>query len=56
MFYYFDFRIWLKLIRLAAREANPRQRRGLLRLLLWHVPLRASITAVCFLLAGILFP
>ncbi len=56
MFYYFDFRIWLKLIRLAAREANPRQRRGLLRLLLWHVPLRASITAVCFFLDGILFP
>jgi hypothetical protein len=56
MLYYFDFTIWFKLIRLAAREANPRQRRGLLRLLLWHIPLRASITAVCFFLDGILFP
>ncbi len=56
MLYYFDFTIWFKLIRLAARESNPKQRRGLLRLLLWHVPLRASITAICFFLDGILFP
>ena len=41
MFYYFDFRTWFTLIRLAARESNPRQRRGLMKLLLLIVPLRA---------------
>lgn len=56
MLYYFDFTIWLKLIRLARRESNPRQRRGLMRLLLWRVPLRAGVGAVCFFLDGILFP
>lgn len=56
MFYYFDFKIWLTLIRLARREASPRQRRGLLRLLLLKVPLRASVAALCFFLDGLLFP
>ncbi|HQR03356.1 MAG: sulfotransferase [Proteobacteria bacterium] len=56
MIYYFDFITWFKLVRLAAREPNHRQRRGLLGLLLLRVPLRAGFTALCFFLDGILFP
>ncbi|MBP9033785.1 MAG: sulfotransferase [Pseudomonadales bacterium] len=56
MFYYFDFRTWFTLIRLAARESNPRQRRGLMKLLLLIVPLRAVAHALFFFLDGILFP
>jgi len=56
MFYYFDFRTWFTLIRLAAREPNPRQRRGLMKLLLLIVPLRALAHTVFFFLDGILFP
>lgn len=56
MLFYFDFRTWLRLLRLAACEPNPRQRRGLLKLLLLIVPLRATAHAVCFCLDGILFP
>lgn len=56
MLYYFDFRTWFTLIRLASREPNPRQRRGLMKLLLLIVPLRALAHAVFFFLDGILFP
>ena len=56
MRYYFDFSNWFRLIRLVSREPNARQRRGLYRLLLLNIPLRASVTAVCFLLDGLLFP
>jgi hypothetical protein len=56
MLYYFDFRTWLTLIRLAAREPNLKQRRGLMKLLLLIVPLRALAHAVFFFLDGILFP
>jgi hypothetical protein len=56
MLFYFDFRIWLTLIRLASREPNERQRRGLMKLLLLIVPLRALAHAVFFFLDGILFP
>lgn len=56
MFYYFDFLTWFKLLRLASREPNPRQRRGLMKLLLITVPLRATVHAVCFFLDPILFP
>ena len=56
MRYYFDFTTWLKLMRLVAQEPNPRQRRGLYRLLLIHIPARVLVTAICFLLDGILFP
>jgi hypothetical protein len=56
MFYYFDFVTWFKLVRLASREPNPRQRRGLMKLLLLTVPLRAAAHAVCFFLDPILFP
>ena len=56
MFYYFDFSVWFKLLRLVSKEKNNRQRRGLYKLLLLHIPLRASVTALCFFLDGILFP
>lgn len=56
MFYYFDFTVWFRLLRLVGQEPNRRQRRGLYKLLLLHIPLRATITAVCFFLDGILFP
>ena len=56
MFYYFDFSVWFKLLRLVSKEKNDRQRRGLYKLLLLHIPLRASVTALCFFLDGILFP
>lgn len=56
MFYYFDFLIWFKLLRLVAKEPDKRRRRGLFRLLLLRVPARAALTAVCFFLDGILFP
>lgn len=56
MFFYFDFNNWLKLIRLASAVPSERQRRGLRRLLLLTIPLRALTHAVCFLLDGILFP
>lgn len=56
MLYYFDFTVWFKLLRLVGQEPNSRRRRGLYKLLLLHVPLRAAFTAVCFFLDGILFP
>ena len=56
MLFYFDFRTWFTLIRLASREPNPRQRRGLMKLLLLIVPARALAHAVFFFLDGILFP
>jgi hypothetical protein len=56
MLYYFDFHTWLTLIRLASREPNPRQRRGLMKLLLLIVPLRSLAHTVFFFLDGILFP
>ena len=56
MLYYFDFATWLKLIRLVSGTPNPRQRRGLQRLLLLAIPLRALVHSVCFFLDGLLFP
>lgn len=56
MLYYFDFANWLRLIRLAAAVPSRRQRRGLMRLLLVAIPLRALVHSVCFVLDGILFP
>ncbi|QDX82933.1 sulfotransferase family protein [Denitratisoma sp. DHT3] len=56
MIYYFDFAIWFRLVRLAAQEPNSGARRSLLKLLLWAVPLRAAVHALCFFLDGILFP
>ena len=56
MWMYFDFRSWFKMLRLAWREQNPRNRRRLLFSLLITVPVVASLHAVCFFLDPILFP
>lgn len=56
MLFYFEFRTWLQMLRLAWRERNPRHRRGLLFTLLVTVPAVASVHAVCFFLDPILFP
>lgn len=56
MFFYFDFHNWLELIRLGSAVPSERQRRGLRRLLLLGIPLRALLHSVCFFLDGILFP
>ena len=53
---YFDFPTWFRMLRLAWREQNPRNRRRLLFSLLVVVPLVASFHAVCFFLDRILFP
>jgi hypothetical protein len=54
--FYFDFATWRRMLRLAWRERNPRNRRKLLFSLLVVVPAVASIDAVCFALDPILFP
>jgi hypothetical protein len=54
--FYFDFATWRRMLRLAWRERNPRNRRRLLFSLLVVVPLVASFDALCFALDPILFP
>ncbi len=56
MWMYFDFRTWFKMLRLAWREQNPRNRRRLLVSLGLKVPAAACVHAVCFFLDPILFP
>ena len=56
MIFYFDFTIWLKLIRLVAGEPKPHRRRTQYRHLLLTVPLRAVLHAIFFFLDGLLFP
>jgi omega-hydroxy-beta-dihydromenaquinone-9 sulfotransferase len=56
MLFYFDFATWLRMLRLAWREENPRNRRKLLVTLLVTVPLVSSVHAICFFLDPILFP
>jgi hypothetical protein len=56
MLFHFDFQTWLRMLRLAWREQNPRNRRALFFTLLVTVPLVSSFHAVCFFLDGILFP
>jgi len=56
MIFYFDFTIWLKLIRLVAGEPKPHRRRTQYRHLLLTVPLRAVMHAIFFFLDGLLFP
>lgn len=53
---YFDFRTYFRMLRLAWREQNARNRRKLLFTLLVTVPLVSSFHAVCFFLDPILFP
>jgi hypothetical protein len=54
--YYFNWQTWRKMLRLAWREKNPRNRGRLLLTLLVVVPCVASFHALCFFLDPILFP
>ena len=54
--FYFDFATYRKMLRLAWRERNPRNRRRLLVSLLLVVPSVATFHALCFFLDPILFP
>jgi hypothetical protein len=54
--FHFDFRTWARMLRLAWREKNPRNRRALFFTLLVTVPLVSCFHAICFFLDGILFP
>lgn len=54
--FYFDFATWRRMLRLAWREHNPRNRRKLLVSLLVTVPAAACVHAVCFALDPLLFP
>ncbi len=56
MIYYFDFKTYFKMVRLAWNEPNPMARRYYLLILLVSVPLISSFHAVCFFLDGLLFP
>jgi hypothetical protein len=54
--FHFDFATWRRMLRLAWREKNPRNRRRLLFSLLVVVPVVATVDAICFTLDPILFP
>lgn len=54
--FHFDLSNYLRMLRLAWRERNPRARRSSLRILLLTVPPVASFHALCFALDRILFP
>jgi hypothetical protein len=56
MWYYFDFPIYLRMLRLAWRERNPKNRRKLLCRLLVTLPAVATFHAACFFLDWVLFP
>jgi len=56
MLFYFDFAIWRKLRQLVAGIPDEKRRRGLRRLLLLTIPLRAAGHGLCYFLDGILFP
>src|SRR4051812_1092173 len=56
MTYFFDFRSWLKMVRLARREPDRTRRRSLYRTFLLVVPGLAVLHAVCFALDPILYP
>ncbi|AQZ96492.1 sulfotransferase family protein [Halopseudomonas phragmitis] len=56
MLFYFDFTMWLKMLRMASKEASRKQRYKLYKLLLVRVPLRASVHSLFFMLDMLLFP
>src|SRR3972149_1722982 len=56
MLMYFDFPTYFRMLRLAWREQNPRNRRRLLFTLLVTVPIVSTCHAICFFLDPILFP
>lgn len=56
MFFYFEFKTWLTMLRLIRRESDKNKRRKLLKLVGIKVPLRALGHSICFFLDMILFP
>lgn len=56
MFFYFEFKTWLTMLRLISRESDLKRRRKLFKLVGVKVPLRALFHSVCFFLDMILFP
>jgi hypothetical protein len=56
VWFHFDFRNWLTMLRLAWNEPNPRARRYALAVLLCWVPPVAVFHALCFFLDGLFFP
>jgi len=56
VFFFFDFQMWARMLRVSWREPDGRLRRKMLVRLLVFVPLVSSLHAVCFFLDGILFP
>lgn len=56
MFFYFEFKTWLTMLRLISRESNIKRRRKLFKLVGLKVPLRALFHSLCFFLDMILFP
>jgi hypothetical protein len=56
MIMYFDFATYFRMVGLAWREKNPKNRRALLLTLLVTVPFVSTFHAVCFFLDPILFP
>lgn len=56
MFFYFEFKTWLTMLKLVAKEPNQKRRRSLYQLLLLRVPSRAIFHSTCFILDYILFP
>ena len=56
MFFYFEFKTWITMLKLVSKEPNKKRRRSLYQLLLLRVPLRAIFHSICFMLDYILFP
>jgi hypothetical protein len=54
--FHFDFATWARMLRLAWRDPNPRNRRKLLFSLLVTVPVVATLDVLCFALDPLLFP
>ncbi len=54
--FYFDFRMYARLLRLALRETNAAAKRRLLFMLLLVVPIVSTVHAICFFLDTIFFP
>lgn len=56
MIFYFDFKIYRRMVSLAWSEPNALVRRYYLTILFFWIPLASSFHAVCFFLDGLLFP
>lgn len=56
MIFFFDFKMYARMVRLAFRERNAAARRRLFLMLFLLVPIASTIHAICFFLDGIFFP